>query len=78
MLLGVNYFMEYDKMLERLYAELPESTKKHERFIMPQAESFIQGHKTIVKNFVWSDISQFSEMDDIFTLMDAITGSDFN
>ncbi len=52
MLLGVNYFMEYEKMLERLYAGLPESTKKHERFVMPQAESFIQGHKTIVKNFL--------------------------
>jgi len=38
-------------MLEGLYASLPESTKKHERFIMPEAESFFQGHKTIVRNF---------------------------
>ncbi len=51
MLAVTNYFMEYEKMLERLYACLPESTKKHERFEMPQVESFIQGHKTIVRNF---------------------------
>ena len=43
--------MEYEKMLDRLYASLPESTKKHERFEMPIVESFIQGHKTIVRNF---------------------------
>jgi len=43
--------MEYEKMLDRLYAGLPESSKKHERFEMPEAESFIQGSKTIVKNF---------------------------
>jgi len=38
-------------MLERLYAGLPEKSKKHERFEMPTGESFIQGNKTIVKNF---------------------------
>lgn len=38
-------------MLERLYASLPEKTKKHERFEMPVAESFQQGNKTIVRNF---------------------------
>lgn len=43
--------MDYEKMLERLYAGLPESTKKHERFEMPQADSFVQGSKTIVRNF---------------------------
>jgi len=43
--------MEYEKMLDRLYASLPERTKKHERFEMPQADSFMQGNKTIVKNF---------------------------
>ncbi len=43
--------MEYEKMLDRLYTALPEKTKKHERFEMPQADSFIQGNKTIVKNF---------------------------
>lgn len=43
--------MEYEKMLKGLYASLPEKTKRHERFQMPEAESFIQGNKTIVKNF---------------------------
>ncbi len=38
-------------MLDRLYLSLPERSKKHERFEMPEAESFIQGNKTIVKNF---------------------------
>ena len=43
--------MEYEKMLDGLYAGLPAETKRHERFEMPQAESFIQGNKTFVKNF---------------------------
>ncbi len=43
--------MHYEKMLERLYASLPERSKKHDRFQMPEAESFGQGNKTIVKNF---------------------------
>lgn len=43
--------MEYEEMLDRVYAALPEKTKKHERFQMPEAESFIQGNRTIVKNF---------------------------
>jgi len=43
--------VEYKKMLDRLYEALPEKTKKHERFEMPQADSFVQGTKTIVKNF---------------------------
>ena len=38
-------------MVDRLYKSLPESTKKHERFQMPEVESFMQGNKTIVKNF---------------------------
>ncbi|MAG22240.1 MAG: translation initiation factor IF-2 subunit beta [Candidatus Diapherotrites archaeon] len=43
--------MKYENMLDRLYTALPEKTKKRERFEMPQAESFVQGTKTIVKNF---------------------------
>jgi translation initiation factor 2 subunit 2 len=43
--------MDYEKMLDRLYASLPESTKKHERFELPPVDSFIQGKKTIVRNF---------------------------
>jgi len=38
-------------MLGKLYGSLPESSKKHERFQMPVADSFVQGNKTIVKNF---------------------------
>ncbi len=43
--------MEYKKMLEGLYASLPERSKKHERFEMPEVDSFVHGTKTIVKNF---------------------------
>ncbi len=43
--------MQYEKMVDRLYDALPERTKKHERFEMPEAVSFIQGTKTVVKNF---------------------------
>lgn len=43
--------MEYKEMLDKLYSSLPESSKKHERFQMPVADSFVQGNKTIVKNF---------------------------
>lgn len=43
--------MEYEEMLDRIYDSLPEKTKKHERFEMPVADSFVQGNKTIVKNF---------------------------
>lgn len=38
-------------MLKGLYASLPEKTKRHERFQIPEADSFIQGNKTVVKNF---------------------------
>ena len=43
--------MDYEKMVDRLYASLPAETKRHERFEMPQAESFVQGNKTFVRNF---------------------------
>ena len=43
--------MQYEEMLDGLYKALPERTKKHERFEIPQADSFLQGNKTIVKNF---------------------------
>lgn len=38
-------------MVDRLYTALPEKTKKHERFQMPEADSFQQGNKTLIKNF---------------------------
>ena len=43
--------MDYEKMVDRLYMSLPEKSKSRERFEMPKAESFVQGQKTIVKNF---------------------------
>lgn len=43
--------MDYEKMLDRLYMSLPNEALKHERFEMPVAESFVQGSRTIVKNF---------------------------
>ena len=38
-------------MLDRLYLSLPQQALKKERFEMPRAESFVQGTKTIIKNF---------------------------
>ena len=43
--------MQYEEMLDGLYKALPERTKKHERFEIPPVDSFVQGTKTIVKNF---------------------------
>ena len=41
----------YEKMVDQLYKELPEKAKTHERFKVPQVESFIEGKKTMVKGF---------------------------
>ena len=38
-------------MLSRLYTSLPKQTLSKERFEMPQADSLIQGPKTLVRNF---------------------------
>ena len=43
--------MEYDKLLERAYSSLPEKASSGARFEMPVVESFVQGNKTIIKNF---------------------------
>ncbi|MDO8627414.1 MAG: translation initiation factor IF-2 subunit beta [Candidatus Diapherotrites archaeon] len=43
--------MDYDKMLDRLYLSLPKEALTKSRFEMPVPDSFIQGTKTIVKNF---------------------------
>ncbi len=43
--------MEYNKMLDRLYMQLPQAEGSGERFEIPRLESYIQGHKTIVKQF---------------------------
>lgn len=38
-------------MLDRLYLSLPKKLLNKERFEIPKAESFVQGTKTIIKNF---------------------------
>lgn len=42
---------EYEKMLEEAYAKLPEKKGGGERLEIPKVASFIEGNKTIVKNF---------------------------
>ena len=44
-------FSDYDALLERAYAQLPDKTKTSVRFEMPQVEVFFEGNKTILKNF---------------------------
>ncbi len=42
---------EYESMLDRARSVLPEKTLTFERFETPAIESFLQGNKTIIKNF---------------------------
>ena len=42
---------DYDKLLDRARAALPEKTQTFERFETPVIESFLQGSKTIIRNF---------------------------
>ena len=42
---------DYEKMLDRARAALPEKTQTFERFETPIVESFVQGSKTLVRNF---------------------------
>ena len=44
--------MDYEKVLDKLYTELPEKAKEKSRFEMPVFESFIQGTQTIITNFI--------------------------
>lgn len=43
--------MEYEKLLSRIYSALPEKSESGARFEMPVMDSFIQGNKTIIRNF---------------------------
>ncbi len=43
--------MEYEELLKRARANLPESVLKHERFDIPRAVGHIEGNKTIISNF---------------------------
>ena len=42
---------EYTKLLDNVYAKLPEKVSSTERFEIPKFEFFTEGNKTIVKNF---------------------------
>lgn len=42
---------DYDKLLDNIYSNLPEKVTKTERFEMPKFDFFVEGNKTIVKNF---------------------------
>ena len=42
---------DYEKMLDRARAALPEKTLAFERFETPAIDSFVQGSKTLVRNF---------------------------
>lgn len=41
----------YEKLLDRLYLSLPPAALQKERFELLEADSMIQGQKTIIKNF---------------------------
>ncbi len=42
---------DYDKLLDNIYAKLPEKTASTERFEIPRFDFFSEGNKTIIKNF---------------------------
>lgn len=42
---------DYGKLLDNIYANLPEKAMKGERFEIPKFEFFTEGNKTIIKNF---------------------------
>ncbi|WP_292460220.1 translation initiation factor IF-2 subunit beta [Methanothermococcus sp.] len=45
-----NYY-DYDTLLKRAVSQLPEEVFKDVRFEIPHAESFVEGNRTMVKNF---------------------------
>jgi len=42
---------EYESLLDEAYEKLPEKRTHTERFEMPKFEYFVEGNRTIVKNF---------------------------
>lgn len=42
---------EYEQLLDNLYEKLPKKQTHSERFEIPRLESFVEGNRTIVKNF---------------------------
>jgi translation initiation factor 2 subunit 2 len=49
--------LSYNELLDRAFAALPKLTEGHQDFKIPEADSLIQGNKTIVKN-----ISQIADI----------------
>lgn len=43
--------MDYDDLLDKAHKELPEDTGTGERFEIPTLEVFVEGNKTIIRNF---------------------------
>lgn len=43
--------MDYEKMLDRLYLSLPKKALEKSRFEIPAVDSFIQGNRSMLKNF---------------------------
>jgi translation initiation factor 2 subunit 2 len=41
----------YEQLLDNIYENLPEKMSRTERFEMPRFEYFVEGNKTIIKNF---------------------------
>ena len=44
--------MDYEKLLDKAYKELPEVKIEDSRFEIPKVQGHIQGSKTIITNFV--------------------------
>jgi translation initiation factor 2 subunit 2 len=44
--------MEYEQLLERARDQLPEKLFEKTRFKVPKADSFIQGNRTVLRNFM--------------------------
>jgi len=43
--------MDYETLLNKAYEKLPKTVKASERFEVPEVETIVQGHQTIIKNF---------------------------
>ena len=43
--------MQYEKLLEKAYSELPEKKESEERFEIPRAQVRTVGNRTIIENF---------------------------
>ncbi len=43
--------MNYEKLLERAYSQLPKEIFETKRFEIPEADVFIEGKRTIIRNF---------------------------